>query len=137
MKGRKKEYATGIRDKEGKIEEDPDKIKEIYKGYFEELLKDRKPEDSEEEEVDKLKEMCVKTMEKAASNIQIKEIKEEYQTMKNQLKKKKAPDKEGWHYEWIKWAGEDLDESIKIGINQVLKAKKPPQEWKTMKIRPT
>ena len=118
MKGKKKEYATGIKNEEGALEEEPEEIKKIYKEHFKKLLKDRDPEDSEEEEIEKLKEKCIETMEKAASKIKIKEItNEEYQLMKEKLKKKKAPDKEGWRYEMVKWAGEDLEESIKTVMN--------------------
>ena len=136
MRGRKKELATAMKDENGRIKEDPEEIKEIYRNYFEKLLQDREPEGEDEKELEKLKEKCIKVMEKAASQIDIKSISdEEYNDMKKQLKKKKAPDKEGWRYEWIEWAGEDLERSIKIMLNQVLKEKTPPDEWKGMTIK--
>ena len=61
--------------------------------------------------------------------------KEEYSTMKRQLKKKKAPDKENWRYEWIIHAGKDLEQSILFMLNQILKVKTPPIEWHNMKIK--
>ena len=138
MKGRKREVATGIKNEEVKIEEEPEKIKEIYRAYFEKLLKDRDPEGKEEGEAEELKEKCIKAMEKAAEEIEIVGVtNEEYATMKKQLKKKKAPDQEGWRYEWIECAGEDLEESIKMMINKLFQEKVPPMEWKNMRIKVT
>ena len=63
--------------------------------------------------------MCILAMVNCAKNIEIKEITtEEYDKMKGKLKKKKAPDMEGWRYEWIANAGKDLEESIKIMMNE-------------------
>ena len=127
IRGRKKETATAMKDEDGNIEEDPEKIKEIHKRYFEKLLKDWEPEGEEEQELEELKEKCIKVMEKAASKIEIQRVSnEEYATMKKQLKKKKAPDQEGWRYEWVENAGEDLEESIKRMINAMLESRKPP-----------
>ena len=136
MKGKKKETATAMKDENGKIEEEPEKIKEIHRKYFEKLLKDREPEGMEEQELEELKGKCIEVMKKAANKIKIKSITdEEYDTMKKQLKKKKAPDLEGWRYEWIENAGEDLEKSIKCMMNETLDSKKPPREWKGMRIK--
>ena len=42
----------------------------------------------------------------------------EYEEMKTSLKKKKAPDMQGWFYEMIVYAGQDLEDSIKLMINK-------------------
>ena len=138
MKGKKKETATAMKDENGKIEEDPEKIKEIHRKYFEKLLKDREPEGLEEKELEELKEKCINIMKKAANRIEIKSVSdEEYEAMKKKLKKKKAPDLEGWRYEWVENAGKDLEESIKIMMNETLRSKEPPKEWKGMRIKVT
>ena len=127
-----------MKDEDGKIQEDPEKVKEIHKRYFEKLLKDREPEGKEEKELEDLKEKCIRAMEKAASRIEIQSVtEEEYETMKKQLKKKKAPDQDGWRYEWVENAGEDLEKSIRKMMNVMLKSKKPPKEWKRMRIKVT
>ena len=44
LKSRNGEVATAMMDEEGKLEEDPEKIREIYKRFYQKLLKDREPE---------------------------------------------------------------------------------------------
>ena len=136
MKGKKKEIATAMRNEEGNIEEEPTKIKEIYRNFYQQLLKDRDPEDDDEKQIQQDKEKCIEIMERYAQKKQIEPItKEEYQKMKGQLKKKKAPDKQEWRYEWVQWAGPDLETSILEMMNQVLKEKAIPKEWKDMTIK--
>ena len=90
-KGRKREPATAMIDEEGKVEEDPTKIKEIYKTFYEKLLQDREPEDEEEREMQDLKEKCIKAMMKKGKDIEIEEITtDEYEMMKKKLKKEES-----------------------------------------------
>ena len=138
LAGRNHETATAMLDEDGKVEEEPEKIKEIYKRFYEKLLKDRDPENEAEKEVQQLKEKCVVAMVNCAKNKEIREITtEEYDKMKGKLKKKKAPDMEGWRYEWIANAGKDLEESIKMMMNESRKEKIQPEQWKTMRIKST
>lgn len=59
----------------------------------------------------KVKEKCIEVMVEKAKNIKIKEITdEEYEKMKKKLENKKAPDEEGWRYEWILNAGKEMEE---------------------------
>ena len=55
--------------------------------------------------------------------------------MKKKLKKKKAPDEEGWRYEWISNAGTEMEESIQLMLNEVRKQKRQPEQWKNMRIK--
>ena len=135
-KGRKAETATAMLNEEGKLEEDPEKIRQIYKVFYEKLLRDRDPENEEEKQVQQLKEKCIDVMKECAQKKEIKEItSEEYDRMKKRLKKKKAPDEEGWRYEWIINAGKDMEESIKMMMNESRKEKIQPQQWKNMRIK--
>ena len=70
IRGKKSETGTAMKDEDGKIQEDPEKVKEIHKRYFEKLLKDREPEGQEEKELEDLKEKCIRAMEKAASRFE-------------------------------------------------------------------
>ena len=136
MMGRKKEIATAIKTETGEIEEDPEKIKEIYRSFYQKLLKDREPDDEEEKQLQENKEKCIKLIEESSKTKEIQPItREEYDKMKQQLKKKKAPDKEAWRYEWIIHAGKDLDESIFHMLNEIRKDKIPPTEWRYMAIK--
>ena len=138
MKGRKSEPATAMIDEEGKVEEDPEKIKEIYKTFYQKLLKDREPEDEEEQEMQDLKEKCIEVMMKKGESKEIKEITgEEYELMKRKLKKKKAPDEDGWRYEWILEAGTEMEESIKLMFNEIRRQKTQPEQWRNMRIKST
>lgn len=47
-KGKKSEPATAMKDEQGNLEEDPSKIKEIYRTFYQKLLKDSEPENEEE-----------------------------------------------------------------------------------------
>ena len=60
---------------------------------------------------------------------------EEYEKMKNNLKKKKASDKEGWRYEFIQWAGKDLETSIIEMMNNMIEEKVQPDQWHWMTIK--
>ena len=134
--GRKTEIATAMFDEKGNLEEEPEKIKEIYKEFYEKLLKDRDRENEEEREVQQLKEKCIEVMRDSATKKEIKEITtEEYDRMKKKLKKKKAPDQEGWRYEWVANAGNDLDQSIQMMMNESRKQKWQPEQWRNMRIK--
>ena len=91
LKGKKTETATAMFNEEGKLEEDPEKIKQIYKVFYEKLLKDRDPENEEEKDAQQLKEKCIELMNEYAQKKEIKEITtEEYERMKNKLKKEES-----------------------------------------------
>ena len=51
------------------------------------------------------------------------------------LKNRKAPDIENWRYEYIKYAGKDLQDSLIHMINEVMETKQIPNQWKDMKIK--
>ena len=136
MRGRKAEPATAMKKENGEIEEDPEKIKDIYRDFYTKLLKDRQPEDDDEIKIQEHKEQCIDLMKKAASRKMIEPANdEEYEQMKKKLKKKKAPDKQGWRYEFIQWAGKDMENSIKLMINEVLRTKTQIEEWHQMTIK--
>ena len=138
MKKRNAEVATAMMDEKGNLEEDPGKIREIYKTFYQKLLKDREPENEEEKEIQQLKEKCIQVMIKNAENKEIKEITtEEYGRMKSKIKRKKAPDEEGWRYEWIENAGKDMEESIILMMNESRKNKIQPEQWSNMRIKST
>ena len=135
-RGRKAEPATAMKREDGQIEEDPEEIKEIYLKFYEKLLKDREPEDAEEKRIQLYKEKCINLMDKEANRRKIQPITDtEYAEMKRKLKKKKAPDRQGWRYEYVQWAGNDLERSIKLMINEIIGTKLQPNEWHQMTIK--
>ena len=136
MKGRKAETATSMENEKGEIEIEPEKIKEIYKQFYQKLLEKRLPTNEDEERIETNRNKCIEIMQEVAKRKEIKPVDdEEYARMKNGLKRKKAPDKQGWRYEWVKWAGKDLEQSIKMMLNSWLEKKDYPVEWKQMNIK--
>ena len=128
---------TAVNDKDGKRIDDPAKVKDRYLQYFKDLLSVRKAENDEEKMVEESVDKCIAAMEKTSLNLEIAPVTDvEYEIMKKSLKKQKANDADGWMYEMIIYAGKDLEESIKIMINAVLKTKTMPEEWNIMDILP-
>ena len=85
-----------------------------------------------EEMVDKYVEQLVKI----ANRKRMKPFsKEEYQGMKKDLKARKAPDTQGWRYELIKWAGDDLEKSILMMVNELTCGNVTVKEWEEMIIK--
>ena len=138
MKGKKK-YIKGrsVNDKEGNRVDDPVKVKERYKEFYSELLTTKEAETDDERKIEAVVNKCIAQMMMNAGDIKIKPMTDrEYEEMKKSLKKKKAPDMQGWFYEMIVYAGQDLEDSIKLMINKVLEQKFIPEEWNTMGIVP-
>ena len=134
--GTKKETMTAIEDEQGELKEDKEEIREIYQRYYKSLLTTRPAENESETEVEKYVTTTIAKMEEISKTKEIEEITdEEYNKMKKELKNRKAKDMEGWKYELVKWAGEDLEKSIKIMLNQSIEEKEIPEEWKNMKIK--
>ncbi len=59
----------------------------------------------------------------------------ELEKTKKELKKKKAPDLQGWRNEYITSAGKDLTDSILMMLNEVAKNQRVPNEWRDMIIK--
>ena len=126
-----------INDENGNRLNEPEKIKKRYAEYYKELLTTRKAVTNDERKVEELVDRCIETMKRKAEEIQIQPItNKEYEAMKKSLKTKKAPDLQGWFYEMITHAGQDLEESIKLMMNMILKMKVIPDEWNEMEILP-
>ena len=77
----------------------PTKIKEVYKDYYEELLTTKKATTEEEKTIEKTVNKCMEAIMLKSQEIEIEPITDtEYENMKKNLKKNKAPDMEGWTY---------------------------------------
>ena len=131
IKGRSVNNKSGVR------EDEPGKVKKVYEEFYRDLLKVKEAETEEEKKVEEVIDRCVEAMEKKAKHSEIEEAtKEEYEEMKEKLKKGKAPDCQGWSYELITNAGKELDKSIHITINKLLAHQVVPREWREMIIQP-
>ena len=71
-----------------------------------------------------------------ATNEQIRAFDEtELEAVCKELKKGKAPDREGWRYEMILNYGADLKSSLLEIINELVSNYVVPEEWKKMTIK--
>lgn len=132
----KTEEPMAMLNKEGKIVEDTEGIKQIYMEHYKELLETPKAttkiEIDAEEKVERVKKGC----EKLADSRTIEKFRiEDLQSINTNLKNRKAADIESWRYEYIKYAGKDLQESLIRMINEVMEVKQIPIQWKDMKIK--
>ena len=119
--GRKSETATALRNEEGVLEEDPEAILAIYQKFYKKLLTGKPMETKEGLEVEQLVNKYVEVLERKALREGIEPFsKEEYDEVKREIKNGKAPDLQGWRYELIKNAGQDLEESILHMINKLV-----------------
>ena len=126
-----------INDKNGNRIDDPERIKEVYKTHYKELLEVAEPRDEKEKEVEMVVDKGIKKMKEVAQKLNIQEITmEEYQNMKKSLKVRKAGDDQHWKYEFVINAGEDLEKSILRMMNEMVRNKMVPREWKSMEILP-
>ena len=67
----------------------------------------------------------------------IKIEREELDVIRRKLKKKKATDLQGWRYEYTKYRGEDLINSMIAMMNEVMMSRTIPKEWRDVKIKST
>ena len=91
MKSKKGIEGKSINDSEGKREDNPEKIKKIYRDYFEELLKIKEAQTETEKETEEIINRCIEAMREIAEKEPIQEVtKKEYEEMKSKLKKQKS-----------------------------------------------
>ena len=136
IKGYSKETVYAMENSNGEVVEEPKQILEVYQEFYKELLSEHVPQSSEEIEIE---EEMNKYIEALAKKVETKIIspfsEEEYQNMKKELKKGKAPDTQGWRYEMVINAGKDMEESILEMANKMVIHKIQPNEWKKMVIK--
>ena len=96
---RKKEEITVIRNEDGEIEEDPEKIREVYQKFYQELLTGKEMTTVAGKQVEKIVDQYIEQIVRLADVEKMEPFsEEEYKTMKKELKARKAPDSQGWRY---------------------------------------
>ena len=133
--GRKEDARISIKDSNGNIVEKPEQIKEVYANFYKKLLQE-KVVDKDGSEYHDTVFKYVEALKRISDMRQIEPFTmDELDTVCKELKKKKAPDKEGWRYEMVMNAGEDLKNSLLIILNKLAKNKCVPEEWNQMVIK--
>ena len=136
IKGRKVEAPTAMKNEDGKLTEDPDEILQIYKNFYNKLLSEKPCKTDEGRKIEKLVDQFIETLERKGLRDGIAPFTEdEYSQAKRELKNGKAPDLQGWRYEFIKHGGEDLEVSTLHMINELVTNFLIPLEWLEMIIK--
>ena len=134
--GKKNEAMMSIKDEDGNIKEEPEEILKIAQTFYKKLLTGRLMETEAGKQIEEVVNKYIAELEKKAMVEGIEPFtKEEYEKVKKELKNGKAADLQGWRYEFIKNAGEDLDDSILTMINEVVRSFLVPEEWEEMVIK--
>ena len=135
-KGKKNEAATAMKNEKGEITENPEEILKIYKNFYEKLLSGREMTTEAGKQVENMVNKYVDELVKQADRSRMQPFTEdEYKTVKKSLKAGKAPDLQGWRYEIVKHAGEDLDKSILKMVNELATNNMVVEEWAEMIIK--
>ena len=134
--GRKKEVMVAVKNESGEIEEEPEKIMEVYRNFYMNLLSGKDMENETGKRAETVVNKYIEALEKTARKTGIEPFTdEEYQIVKKGLKPRKAPDQQRWRYEYVKYGGKDLDESILKMVNEMITNWVIPEQWEEMIIK--
>ncbi len=135
-KGKKKESPSAIYDKDGKLLEGKEDIKNRHKEYFSELLVPKQSETEAQKQhedfVNEFAERIILIGELATSK---QTTDEEIGAAIKSMKKKKCADPEGWKNEFILDGGEPMVQCVGKMLEKIGKEKKIPTQWSNIMIR--
>ena len=136
LKGKKTTPPSAIKNKKGKILEDPNEIKERYLEHFVDLLK---PPDASTEEEKKQEEFINMVFEEIMEMAKQQPTRytepDEISAAKKELKRRKCKDGSGWCNEVILDGGEEMDQSILKLFNRLEDERMLPSDWKEVIIK--
>ena len=118
---------SGMRNRQGRVVEDTDQLKQIWVEYFEELLYD--PEEGENVDEDESEEVAEDNRESInePTLVEVKEI-------INKSRNGKAPGRDNVNIELIKYGGEELHEEIYRLIRSIWREERMPDDWRKGQI---
>ena len=115
--------------------EEEEKIKEIYRIHYKNLLQGKKANGIEEKKAEEISKIRTRSRNQLAKDNEIKEItNEEVDKAIKELNNKKVADKHGWKNEMLKNCGDNMKESVKKALNEIGKGK-IVEEWKEVQIK--
>ena len=134
--GRRKDVAKSMKNEDGEVTENPEEILKIYQNFYQKLLSGREMKTEDGKQIEQMVDRYIEELIKKAEREPIKPFsEEEYKQMKRSLKNRKAPDIQGWRYELIKYAGEDLEKSTLMMLNELATNMVVAKEWEEMVIK--
>ena len=139
-KNDKKETLTAMKNKEGNLETDIEKIKDIFKEFYVELFEPNSKNNTKEEKMsDEVQNILFKSMMVLEENVDesdvVKISREEVENAVMVLKRKQTKDSQGWSNSLLLNAGDDLIDSLTCIMNCIDEEKTIPDEWKDLIIR--
>ena len=135
MRGKDEEKRTAMKDENGRIQEEEEKIKEIYRNHYKNLLQEKQANGIEEKKAEEISKIRTRSRNQLAKDNEIKEItNEEVDKAIKELNNKKVADKHGWKNEMLKNCGNNMKESVKKALNEIGKGK-IVEEWKEVQIQ--
>ena len=116
-KNDKKETLTAMKNKEGNLETDIEKIKDIFKEFYVELFEPNSKNNTKEEKMsDEVQNILFKSMMVLEENVDESEVvkisREEVENAVMVLKRKQTKDSQGWSNSLLLNAGDDLIDSL-------------------------
>ena len=136
VRRRKAEPPAAIKDKEGNILEDPEKIKNRYLEHFRELLA---PVEAESEEGKKQEELIDIAFDRVIATADKEETRytttQEILDARKELKKKKCRDGTGWNNEMLLGEGDEMVKSLKKIYNMIEEERIVPGDWQKVIVK--
>ena len=122
---RQEEHMSMVYSKNGERIEDREGIKERYREFYKELLKTKESKTEREREIEeRVNQDASRIVETGLKMKQRKISIQDLETVKKQLKRKKAKDRDGWKNEMILEGGKEMDLSIVKILNRIQQEKK-------------
>ena len=136
LQKRKEETITAMKDTNGEMQNDNEKIIQIYQDFYQELFETKKSKTEEEKEAEENVEEKFQTIMNKADHQQPMKVRtDDIENEIKKLKNKKAGDKEGWTNEMLKNGGEEMERSIGKMFQKIHDAGTVPKQWDEMQIK--
>ena len=133
--GKVSENAHAMMDKDGKMCEDGEEIKQIHAEWFQQLLTTNNGSSRIEKEAEEINNLVWKSMLSIAkSKPPIETTEEEVKDVVKNLNPRKAKDADSWKNSLIKAGGEEMIKSLTKIANQVDGQMMIPHDWMKMEI---
>ena len=138
LMGKTANEVLGVKDEQGKKQEGPEEVKEVYRKYFNKLLQTAPAVTEEEIRREEDVKLVMSSMEKLCEVTEpVRTTKEKVRDIVVKLDQKKAGDCDDWNNEIIVQGGEEIVKSLTAIINLVDEKMVIPKEWQKMCIKTT
>lgn len=135
LMGKQIESAHIIIDENGVKQEDENKIKEVYKRYYENLLSTKAGETDEERKTEEVVAHVMEMMEKMSAIMEPrKTTTKEVEDVVKSLDIKKSKDMRNWSNDMVEKGGEEITKSLVKIFNIMDEKLDTPKEWESMEI---